>query len=221
MNPDTLLVRRATPADIDFLAWCNYESSSPEPGFCYWDSLLEGLNTSTMNFIKAVFEQDALAFGRVSQFFIVEEAGQSIAGGSGFTMDAQDYRPLRLSSLPALAGQLGWTENQQQQFLGRYQNVWRDPQDPSMAPHTSWIIECVAVVPQARGRGMTRKLFEGLFAEGRRLGHSHVGISVTKGNDIAERAYQSIGFQMYTSYGADYFDGYFPGTTKYRLQLNP
>jgi ribosomal protein S18 acetylase RimI-like enzyme len=217
---DSLQVRRATPFDIDFLAWCNYESSSPKPGFCYWDPLLEGLNTPTMSFIKAVFQSDALAFGRVSEFFVVEESGKPIAGGSGFTMDAEDYRPLCLSSIPAVAERLGWTDDQQEQFLERYQNVWRDPQDSSLAPHTSWIIECVAVVPEARGRGLTRKLFEGLFTEGRRLGHSHVGISVTKGNDIAERAYQSIGFQMYISYGADYFDGYFPGTTKYRLCLS-
>jgi hypothetical protein len=54
----------------------------------------------------------------------------------------------------------------------------------------------------------------------RRCGHSHAGISVTTGNDAAQRVYEAVGFQMYMAYGSEYFDGQFPGTTKYRLRLN-
>ena len=74
-NTPTLTVRRATQKDIPFLAWCNYEASSPAPGFCYWDPLLEGTNTETMKFIEAVFQADALAWGNVDNFFVVEEKG--------------------------------------------------------------------------------------------------------------------------------------------------
>lgn len=212
-------IRRAMQADIPFLAWCNYEASSPYPGFCYWDPLLEATGTDTMKFIEAVFNADALAWGRVKEFFVLEEEGKPVAGASAFTMDANDYRPLRLSLLPHVAHELGWTSEAQKAFLQGYEGVWSDPKDPTLAPHTSWIIESVAVVPEKRGQGLVTKLLGALLEEGRRLGHTYAGISVTNGNDAAQRAYEKAGFQMYLSYGSDYFDSAFPGTTKYRRTL--
>lgn len=211
--------RRATREDLPFLAWCNYEASSPAPGFCYWDPLLEGTGTDTIAFIRAIFEADALAWGKVEAFFVLEEGNKPIAGASAFTMDANDYRPLRLANLPAVAKQLGWTIEKEEKFLQSYNTVWSNPKDETLAPHTSWIIECVAVVPEKRGQGIVAELLAALFDEGRRLGLSHAGISVTEGNEAAKRAYEKAGFQMYLTYGSDYFDGAFPGTVKYRLKL--
>jgi ribosomal protein S18 acetylase RimI-like enzyme len=219
-QPQTVLtVRRATRKDIPFLVWCNYEASSPAPGFCYWDPLLEGTNTQTMNFIEAVFHADALAWGKVENFFVVEKKGKNVAGASAFTMDASDFRPLSLANFSQVARQLGWTSQLQEKFLEGYQAVWSNPKDETLAPHTPWIIECVAVVPEKRGQGVARVLLGALFEEGRRLGHSHAGISVTDGNEAAKRAYEKAGFNMYLSYGSDYFEGHFPGTVKYRLKL--
>ena len=214
-----LKVRPATRADLAFIAWCNYEASSPAPNFCYWDPLLEGLDTPTMMFIEAMFRADALSYGRVEDFVVVEFEGKLIAGASGFSMDPDDYRPLRLPHLPQLAELLGWTSKQQAQFVTRYQNVWADPRDPSLASQAPWIIECVAVVPEQRGRGIARVLLNAILDKGRRLGHSHAGISVTHGNEPARRVYEAMGFKLYLDYGAEYFEGAFPGTTKYRMRL--
>ncbi len=215
-----LRVRRATRADLAFVAWCNHESSSPSPGFCYWDPLLDGLNTPTLVFIEALFRVDALAYGKVEDFFVVESEGRLIAGASGFTPDREDYRPLRLDRLAHIAALLGWTAAQQAQFLERYQGVWADPRDPSLAPQAPWIIECVAVLAEYRGRGVARALLNAILDEGRRLGHSQAGISVTHGNTAAQHVYEAIGFKLYLDYGAEYFDGYFPGTTKYHMRLD-
>lgn len=215
----SLRVRRATRDDLAFIAWCNYESSSPAPGFCYWDPLLDGLDTPTMAFIEAMFRADALAYGTVEDFFVIASEGRLIGGASGFTPDAEDYRPLRLNRLSHIAEQLGWHAEQQAQFLERYQGVWADPRDPSLAPQAPWIIECVAVLPAYRGRGVARVLLNAILDEGRRLGHSHAGISVTRGNTPAQKVYEALGFKLYLDYGAEYFDGYFPGTTKYRMRL--
>lgn len=215
-----LTARRATRQDIPFLAWCNVEATSPKPGFCYWDSLLEVTGTSAMRFMEVVFECDALAWGSVDQFFILEEHGKPVAGASAFTMDSDDYRPLRLNRLKDVARELGWTDDALSAFRAGYEQVWNDPKDLTLAPQASWIIECVAIIPEARGRGFTRKLFKILFEEGRCFGHTRVGISVTTGNQPAQLAYEAIGFQLYVQYGADYFDGAFPGTTKYRLRLD-
>jgi ribosomal protein S18 acetylase RimI-like enzyme len=215
-----LVIRRANHDDIPFIAWCNYEATSPKPGFCYWDPLLEGLNTDTMAFIKAVFNADALAWGSPEEFFIVEEDGKPVGGASGFMMDEQDYRPLRLDRLPQVAHSLGWTDEMLAQFRQGYEQVWSDPHDTTLAPSAPWIIECVAVVPEARGRGIAKQLMKALLDEGRRRGSTHAAISVTLGNEPARRVYEGVGFQMYITYGAEYFDHQFPGTIKYRISLN-
>lgn len=82
-KPDhAVTVRRASRGDLSFVAWCNVEASSPAPGFCYWDPLLEGTGTPARAFAEAVFGADAFAWGRVEDFFIVE-GGTPLAGGLG------------------------------------------------------------------------------------------------------------------------------------------
>ncbi len=217
MTMPAITSRSATAADIPFLAWCNYEATSPYPGFCYWDPLIGG--TPTLTFIEAVFRADALAWGSPHDFIIIESDGKPIAGASGFTMDSADYRPLRLDRLPAVAQQIGWDEGQVASFIQGYQQVWNDPLDPTLAPTAPWIIECVAVVPDARGRGVGKALMHAVLDAGRQRGMAHAGIAVTIGNEAAQRLYESVGFQMVVTYGAAYFDGEFPGTIKYRIAL--
>jgi ribosomal protein S18 acetylase RimI-like enzyme len=216
---DQPTIRRATRDDLPFVAWCNYEASSPQPGFSYWDPLLEGTGTPTMTFIEAVFHEDALAWGRVEDFWLAESAGRPVGGASGFDMDPRDHRPLHLDRLPAVAARLGWPEETLAGFRAGYEGVWSDPLDPTLAPAADWVIECVAVVPEARGRGVAKQLMQALLDEGRRRGHSHAAIAVTAGNAAAQRVYEGVGFRMYISYGADYFDDAFPGTIKYRRNL--
>jgi ribosomal protein S18 acetylase RimI-like enzyme len=213
-------VRQGTRADIPFLAWCNYEASSPAPGFCYWDPLLAETGTPTLAFIEALFAADALAWGHCEEFLILEERGRPLGGASGFEMNPNDYRPLRLDRLPAVARRLGWTDTTLAGFRQGYEAVWSDPQDPTLAPLAPWTIECVAVVPEARGRGVARALLRTLLERGRAAGHAAAGIAVTLGNEPARRVYEALGFEIYVTYGAAYFDGAFAGTIKYRLGLS-
>lgn len=213
-------IRPATRADLPFVAWCNYEASSPAPDFCYWDPLLAALNTDTMDFIRAVFEEDALAWGKVEDFWLVEVNGQPVGGASGFVMSLEDYRPLRLERLPAVASRLNWDDTALASFIAGYTAVWSDPHDPTLAPSAQWVIECVAVKPDMRGRGLAKRLVTAVLAAGQERGYRQAAISVTQGNDSAQRVYEAVGFKLYMSYGADYFDDAFPGTVKYRAHLH-
>ncbi len=219
MKTTDLFFRQATRDDLAFVAWCNYEASSPYPGFCYWDPLLEGTNTPTMSFIEAVFRADALAWGKVEDFMLAEENGKPVAGASGFVMDTHDYRPLRLDRLSLVAQALHWDQATLEGFIDGYKMVWSDPLDPTLSPSAAWIIECVAVVPEARGRGVGKHLMRALLDRGTQLGHSHAGISVTMGNDPAQHVYEAVGFRMFVTYGAEYFNNQYPGTIKYRTPL--
>jgi hypothetical protein len=55
--------------------------------------------------------------------------------------------------------------------------------------------------------------------EGARQGHTHAGISVTLGNDTAQRVYQSVGFEVVQVCGPELFGGEFPGMVKLRAPL--
>jgi ribosomal protein S18 acetylase RimI-like enzyme len=220
LNVSALTVRQANRADISFVAWCNYEATSPFPGFSYWDPLLEETGTPTLTFIEAVFQHDALAWGSVEEFTLVEEEGRPVAGASGFKMSNTDYRPLHLDRMPYIANALGWTDAMLANFRQGYERVWADPLDITLAPPAPYIIECVAVLPEARGRGVAKHLMKALLERGAQHGFSHAGISVTLGNEAARRVYESVGFEMYVTYGEAYFNGEYPGTIKYRVRLS-
>lgn len=214
-------IRPATSADLPFLAWCEYESALPPTTTCYWDELLDGLGTATDDFLQAYFASGLAAWGGIDDFRILELDGVPVAAAAGFEPHSDDYRPLRLERLPALAERLGWSIATTNEFRTRYEQVWGGPHNAPLKPQAPWIIECVAVKPAFRGRGLVRILLQALLAAGRRRGHSHAGISVINGNETARRVYESLGFEMYIAYGPAYFDGMFSGATKYRLALTP
>jgi GNAT superfamily N-acetyltransferase len=76
------------------------------------------------------------------------------------------------------------------------------------------------VLPEARGRGLGKALLRAMLAWGRSQQHSHAGIMIINGNEAARRTYESVGFQPYQTFYADYFAGEFVGITKFRCCLN-
>jgi ribosomal protein S18 acetylase RimI-like enzyme len=128
-----------------------------------------------------------------------------------------DYRPLNLGQIGSLYKSLEWSDSQIRQFEGKYAAGWSYPKDETLRPAGTWTIECVAVVEQARGRGVGAALMRHIIGEARAGGLESVGVSVTIGNQAAERLYLSAGFQPYVSYFSEYYDGVFPGTAKFKI----
>jgi ribosomal protein S18 acetylase RimI-like enzyme len=216
-----LQVRKATIADIPFLAQIEYESTLPPTNWCFWDETLQDTNTTSIRFIEALLKTDASSWGGPTDFLILSAADQPVAAAAGFTPDSKDYRPFRFSHLDAVAQELGWSKQTADQFCDRYNQLWgSDPQPAHLKPQAPWIIESVAVIPAARGRGLGKSLIQALLYEGRSRGYSHAGIMVINGNEAARRTYESVGFRMYQAFGAEYFDNQFSGITKFRLRLD-
>jgi ribosomal protein S18 acetylase RimI-like enzyme len=220
MNQPNLTFRRANPDDLDFVAYCNYTASSPSPDFCYWDSLIEGFGIETMAFIRQAISLDVLAWCRISDFIIAENNGIPVAGASGFIMSQDDYRPLDFKNISKLYNSLKWSGEQIKQFKERYESVWYNPQDETLQPSGTWTIECVAVVEQFREKGIGSNLLKHIIREAQDAEIESIGISVTVGNEIAERLYLSVGFQRYVTFFSEYYFNQFPGTAKFRLRLS-
>ncbi|NJL45350.1 MAG: GNAT family N-acetyltransferase [Leptolyngbyaceae cyanobacterium SM2_3_12] len=220
-----LNTRKATAADIPFLARIEYEASLPPLDHCFWEDLLEGTGTSSLQFIEAELRAEASNWGTVADFLILEAQGQPVAAAAGYSPNSEDFCPLRLSRLGAIAQDLGWSEASKLTFQNRYVELWGGDFRPFfLTPQAPWIIENVAVLPEARGRGFGKVLLRALLEEGRSHQHSHAGIMVINGNDVARHTYESVGFKPYQTFYADYFweqfNIEFPGITKFGLCLN-
>lgn len=135
-------------------------------------------------------------------------------------MNQEDYRPLDLKNISKLYNSLEWSGEQIKQFEGRYETVWYNPQDETLQPSGTWTIECVAVVEQFREKGIGKNLLKHIIKEAQNAEIESIGISVTVGNEIAERLYLSVGFQRYITFFSEYYFNQFPGTAKFRLRLS-
>lgn len=220
----TLSTRKATTTDIPFLARIEYEASLPPFDHCFWEDLLAGTGTTALQFIEAELRADASNWGGVEDFLILEAEGKPVAAAAGYVPDTEDYCPLRLSRLEAIAQTLNWSTETLTLFRDRYLALWGGDVRPFfLTPQATWIIENVAVVPEARGRGFGKALLRALLEEGRSQ-HEFAGIMVINGNDVARHTYESIGFKPYQTFYADYFleqfNIEFPGVTKFGLRLN-
>ena len=223
--PATLSTRKAAIADIPFLARIEYEASLPPMNHCFWEDMLEGMNTTALEFIAAELRAEASNWGGVKDFLILEEDGQPVAAAAGYVPDWEDYCPLRLSQLETIANVLNWSKEITATFRDRYLALWGDDLCPFfLTPQANWIIENVAVLPAARGRGLGKALIKALLDEGRLQEHEFAGIMVINGNKTARRTYESVGFKPYQTFHADYFMEQFgidfPGVTKFGLRLN-
>lgn len=106
----TLRTRRATIADIPFLAKIAYEASLPPLNHCFWEDLLEGTGTGALPFLEAVFRVGASNWGNVQDFLVLEELDKPVAAAAGYTPNLEDYCPLRLSLLDQVAAELNWSQ---------------------------------------------------------------------------------------------------------------
>jgi GNAT superfamily N-acetyltransferase len=213
-------IRPTTIGDIPFLAKIQYESTLPPLDYCFWDPVLDNTGTATLQFIEVMLQAQASHWGNVEDFLILELQGEPVAAAAGY-QPRQDYRMLDLSKINPIAATLHWSEATTLAFLDRYQQTFgNNPQPAYFSPSGDWIIEYVAVLSEARGKGLVKVLLEAVLAKGRSLGCTFAGISIVNGNEIAAHVYERLGFQRYQTFHADYFDGEFPGMTKFRQRLS-
>jgi len=220
-----LNIRKAAIADIPFLARIQYEASLPPLNHCFWEDMLQGTGTGSLQFIEAMLRAEASNWGNVADYWVLEAQGKPVAAAAGYTPKLEDYCPLRLAGLDQIAQDLNWSKAVATTFRDRYLHLWQGNLQPSfLIPVADWIIENVAVLPEARGRGLAKVLLRALLEEGRSRQHSHAGIMVVNGNDVAYHTYQALGFKPYQTFHAQYFLDLFhlefPGVTKLGLRLN-
>ena len=215
----SLIFRPAVPADIDFLVKAQIEASLPPDGTCSWTLMLEGLDTTTEAFLTTLLELDAVHYGRLSEFHVVEREGVLLAAGCCFKPPKGDRRPIDLTRVPEIAEALSWSVESTETFLEEYLDVWgEDQEDLYLRPHAALILDSIAVVEAGRSKGIGRFLIESFVSLARTRGFGDIGVSVVLGND-AVAFYEKVGFVPTVTLHPDYFQGEFDGLVKMRRTL--
>ncbi len=221
LGQEIVTVRQGTIADAAFLAQIDLISSIPPFERSFWDELVESTGVSTHRFLEAMLLTRAAGWGQSEDYLVLEQGGEPVAACAVYEPqpDATDRRPLKLERIRELAAELGWSDVVRDGFVESYNQSWPMEITHCLIPQAPVIIESVGVIPEARGRGLGRRLLQEAFAEARRRGHATIGIMVIHGNEPARNLYESAGFEPYLTYHSTYFEGKFPGLIKYRATL--
>ena len=86
----------------------------------------------------------------------------------------------------------------------------------SDTPADCWVVEWVALKPEARGKGVAAKLLERILQRGRDEGFTKAQISYLIGNTPAQRCYEQAGFKVVDDKRDPGFEAIFgrPGTAR-------
>lgn len=93
-------------------------------------------------------------------------------------------------------------------FVGRI-SLWLAPADEQAVRESFWgvpIVNALQLNPEVQGRGLGKKLMEGLHAEATRLGYTRVGLGVEPDNTTARRLYEKLGYEYRKISGSDTYE---------------
>ncbi len=221
---DALCIRQATEADIPFLAIMMHESCIPPLNHCGFDDLVVEFGADGEGLFRGVLQAQASAWGTAEDAFILEEAGVPTASCFLYTPDTNETSPFRESRFPHLAEVMGWSAEELAEFTKRYRGMFPESTAKLFEPQAQCIIEYVAVIAEARGRGLIKVLLQSVIATAKKRGVESLGIMIINGNNPARHTYESLGFKAYDAYFEAYFEDSiqgFPGLTRFRMPFKP
>jgi ribosomal protein S18 acetylase RimI-like enzyme len=185
-------IRDATPDDAAFIAWTQVEASRSGTPLGFWDVALPGPDEPRLGLIAQIATAPRRSFAHYSGFVIAEYDGEAVGALSGY-----DPKQKKLGHFAgALNGTLernGWSEAHL-----RLLSLRTTPCALAMSdtPDDRWVVEWVAVKPEARGKGVAARLLDVILERGRAEGHRKAQISVLLGNTPAQRSYERAGFSV-------------------------
>ncbi|NJM33750.1 MAG: GNAT family N-acetyltransferase [Rhodomicrobium sp.] len=220
---ETMTVRPGALSDAALLAEIEEIASTPPFEASPWQELADLTKTPLRDFLAAMFTVRAHAWGEAEDFIILEDRGTPLGACAVFEPepDARDRRPLRVDAVPRVGKLLGWSADRSSSVIDAFESYWPLAYTDFLKPQAPAIIECVAVLPHARGRGLGKRLMREAALKAQRAGHDAIGISVIEGNITAQRLYEASEFEVVATFSAAYFEHRHPGVIKYRKRLHP
>jgi translation initiation factor 4G len=212
-----LVLRDATAADADLIAWVQVEASRSGMPLGFWDLALPGPDETRLRLIADVATSSREHFAHVGGFIVAELDGAPVGALSGYAPAVKKLGHF-VGALNGVLERNGWSEAHRRLLALRL--------GPAVAcfgetPDDRWIVEWVALLPEARGKGVAAELLRAILERGRTASFRKAQITYLEGNLPAERAYERAGFVVVDRKRDPQFAAVFgaPGTVRMWMDL--
>lgn len=217
---DSIIIRDAAREDIHFLAQMTYEAMLPPLGVGLFDHALELTGTDPVAFIEALIENDLNQWSTLANYLIIEKDGYICGSAGSYLPSTRDWRPLDPDKLGPVESSFNWSKSEVADFKRIFADTFGATAMPDiLSLHADYIVEYVAIVPEARGNGLVGELLSAHCRRAEAMGAASVGISVVKGNTAALSAYHKFGFAAWLHLTSEECGGQLPGLDRLRLAL--
>ena len=190
-RPDVHIIDARTE-HAPFLAWVMRTASRSHLDRGGLEMFVDGPDDECLRFLEPLLFTEARHWGNIENFLVAESTGRPLGALAGYFVEETDGHILGKPAVE-VARQQGWTDDRllaswKRIISGTYVAIERVP--------GAWIIEGVAVVPDARGTGLVGAMIDAILDRGRQRGATCAEVSVFIGNDSAQRAYEKAGFAV-------------------------
>jgi GNAT superfamily N-acetyltransferase len=182
-------IRAGRADDADFVARAILLSQRGPQPLGWFDIALAQDEPKVLDFIARLAVAKPRSWYHVSQFLIAEIDGTPAAALCA--MPSRETRDTMRSALEEAALATGISDSDLAGIFARgnyARGCW------IQGGEADWLIEHVASLPSARGRGLVQALIARALSAGKAAGFSCASISFVIGNDAAERCYAKAGF---------------------------
>lgn len=185
------VIREARSDDVPFLAWAVLCASRGHLDRGWFDIALNRPTNECLRFLQQLTITRTRSLWHYSRFLVAEVAGAPIATLCAYRAgETYAISPVAMSEtiealgLPPAESTLIWER-------GAYAFNCTVPPDDNC-----WVLESIATLPSHRRHGYTAALLDEGIKMGQRRGLPQAQITLLIGNETAERAYASAGFQL-------------------------
>jgi ribosomal protein S18 acetylase RimI-like enzyme len=186
----TLTLRDATPSDAPLIAWVQVEAARSGTPLGFWDLALPGPDEPRLALIAEIATSTRAHFGHWSGFLVAELDGTPIGALSGYAPGVKKIGHFA-GAVEQTLERRGWSEAHRRLLWLRVRPCEACFSD---TPEDRWVVEWVALRPEARGKGVAVRLLREILDRGRAAAFAKAQISYLVGNTPAQRPYERVGF---------------------------
>ena len=188
-------IRPATAADAPFLAWVMQEADRMGGVVSSTDLVFDFGEKRRLDFLARLAVSDADSYYHYRRFLIAEVDGEPAAALAGYVPD--ELPPDSFIAVVREEGaRAGWTDSELMEVLSR-DHYFSSHYFRVAIPGDSLRVEWVATRPEFRRRGLIAALLQRLLFHGRQRGLRNAYVGTAIGNEPAQRAYESAGFEVF------------------------
>jgi len=184
-------VRDATVEDVPLIAWVQLAAARSHCPLGFLDVAFPGPDAPRLALLEQIATTTgAPHFAHFGGFLVAELDGTPVGALSGYDPTLKTLAAYVIAMNEVLERN-GWDEAHRRLLGKRLEPTTACTSD---SPDDRWVVEWVALLPEARGRGLAPRLLDAILERGREAGFAKAQISYMIGNTPARLTYQRAGF---------------------------